>query len=195
MKNLILLIAVYLVLFLAVFSVLFGIGCQENTITDPLVTESDEVLGVKNEISDKNIHQDFTDHPNILKFQEKLEPPFTTLERRTFEVSGAIRYEHNLEYLNPPGPLYRVTANLSINAELMETWLGGSVCCAITGKTKDVIYLSGNHSVTLVKYFKVERRSGELVLACRFGIDKEGVVLIDLWLALPNGHSIKNVAQ
>jgi hypothetical protein len=195
MKNLILLVAIYLILFLTVFSVLFVVGCQENVITDPLYTESPGVQVVTNKTADRDIPQDFTDHPNIINFQEKLKPPFTTLERRTFEVSGAIGFEHNLEHLNPPGPLYRVTVNLSINAELMETWLGGSVCWAITGKTKDVIYLSGNHSVILVKYFKVERRSGELALACRFGIDKEGVVLIDLWLALPNGHSIKNVAQ
>ncbi len=185
MKNLILLIAVYLVLFLAVFSVLFVVGCQENAITDPLYTESPGGQVVTNETADKDISRDFTDHPNIIKFHEKLKPPFTMLERRTFEVSGAIRFEHNLDYLNPPGPLYRVTVNLSINGELEETWLGGSACWAITGKTKEVIYLSGNHSVTRIKYFKVERRSGELALACRFGIDKDGVVLLDLWLTVP----------
>ena len=195
MKNLILLIAIYLVLFLAVFSVFFVVGCQENAITDPLYSETPGGQIVTNETADKDIPQDLTDHPNIIKFQEKLKSPFTSFDKHTFEVGGTIQFEHNVDYLNPPGPLYRVTVNLSINAELKETWLGGSTCWAITGETKDVIYLSGNHSVLLVKYFEVERRYGELTLACRFGIDKDGVTLIDLRLTLPNEHSIKNVAQ
>ena len=184
-----------LFLFFVAVSVLFVIGCQENSITDPLSTESPGIQGVTNETVDKDIPRDYQDHPNIIKFQKKLEPPSTTLNNHTFEVGGAITFEHNVDYLNPPGPLYRVTLNLSINAELKETWLGGSACWAITGETKDVIYLSGNHSVILVKYFKVEKRGDGMGLACRFGIDKDGVALIDLWLTSPDGYSINNVAE
>ena len=184
-----------LFLFVVAAFVLFVLGCQENAITDPLSTDSPGVQAVTNETADKDIPQDFTDHPNIIKFQKELKSPFTTFYNHTFVVGGTIKFEHNVDYLNPPGPLYRVTVNLSINAELKETWLGGSASWAITGETKDVIYLSGNHSVILVKYFKVERRRDGMMLACRFGIDKDGVALIDLWLTSPDGYSVKNIAQ
>jgi len=184
-----------LFLFFIAISILFVIGCQENTITDPLSTETPGTQGVTNETVDKNVPRDYQDHPNIIKFQKKLESPFTTFYNHTFEVRGAITFEHNVIYLNPPGPLYRATVYLSIDAELKETWLGGSARWTITGETKDVIYLFGNHSVILVKYFKVEKRSDGMGLACRFGIDKDGVALIDLWLTSPDGDSINNVAQ
>ena len=71
MKNLILLIAVYLVLFLTVFSVLFVLGCQENAITDPLYTESPGGQVVTNETADKDIPRDFTDHPKHYKISRK----------------------------------------------------------------------------------------------------------------------------
>ena len=187
MKNLFL-------IFVAV-SVLFVMGCQENTITDPLSAETIETQGATNETVDKDIPRDYQDHPNIIKFQKKLEPPFATFYNHTFEVGGAITFEHNLEYLNPPGPLYRVTVNLSVNAELKEEWLGGSARWAITGETKDLIYLTGNHSVILVKYFKIDGRSDGMELAIRFGIDKDEVVLIDLWLTSPDEYSVNNVAQ
>ena len=184
-----------LFLFFVAVLVLFVIGCQENTITDPLSAETLGTQGATNEAVDKDIPQDYQDHPNIIKFQKKLKPPFATFDNHTFEVGGAITFEHNLEYLNPPGPLYRVTVNLLINAELKEEWLGGSARWAITGETKDLIYLTGNHSVILVKYFKVEKRGDGMGLACRFGVDKDGVALIDLWLTSPDGHSINNVAE
>jgi len=184
-----------LFLFFVAVSVLFVIGCQENSITDPLSTESPGIQGVTNETVDKDIPRDFTDHPNIIKFQKKLQPPFATFYNHTFEVGGAITFEHNVDYLNPPGPLYRVTVNLSINAELKEEWLGGSAHWAITGETKDVIYLSGNHSIIRVKYFMLKGRRDGMELACRFGIDKDGVALIDLWLTSPEGHSINSVAE
>ena len=184
-----------LFLFFVAVSVLFVIGCQENSITDPLSTESPGIRGVTNETAVKDIPRDYQDHPNIIRFQKKLKPPFTTFYNHTFVVGGAIKFEHNVDYLNPPGPLYRVTVNLSINAELKETWLGGSACWAIAGETKDVIYLSGNHSVVLIKYYSVKGREDGMKLALRFGIDKDGVALIDLWLATPDEHSSKTVAQ
>ena len=168
-----------------VFSVLVVIGCQENTITDPLITDSPGVKAVANETANKDIPRDFTDHPDIIKFQKKLESPFTPVtafDKHTFVAGGTIKFEHNVDFLNPPGPLYRVIVNLSINAELKETWLGGSACWTITGETKDVIYLSGNHSVTRIKYFEIKGRSDGMMLACRFGIDKDGIALINLWL-------------
>jgi len=184
-----------LFLFFIAISILFVIGCQESAITDPLSTNSPGIQSVTNETVDKNLPRDYQDHPNIIKFQKKLEPPFTTFANHTFEVGGAITFEHNVEYLNPPGPLYRATVNLSIDAELKETWLGGSASWTITGETKDVIYLFGNHSVILIKYYSVKGREDGMKLAFRFGVDKDGVALIDLWLTFPRGNSIKNVTQ
>lgn len=180
--------------FIAV-SVLFVIGCQENAITDPLSTDSPGVQSVTTENVDKDIPRDFTDHPNIIKFQEKLEAPFTSFYNHTFKVGGAITFKHNVDYLNPPGPLYRVTVNLLIDAELKETWPNGSASWAITGETKDEIYLSGNHSVIRVKYLKIKGRRDGMGLACIFGIDKDGVDLLDLWLTSPDGYSANNVDQ
>ena len=194
MKDLFLFITVYLILLLAVFSVLFVTGCQENTITDPLSTEFSEMQGITNVTADKNIPRDYKDYPDVIKFRRVVNLPLSP--NTYFVVEGKIEVNHQI--LNPVvGPVneaYRVTVGLSIDAEMKELECGRN-CGFIKENTTNTVYLARSEATTLVKYYKVKGRNDEMLLACNFEVTLDGVALQGLWITFPKVHSANNVAQ
>ena len=84
-----------LFLSLVVFSILFVIGCQENTITDPLSTNSPGMQGITNGIAVKNVV------PGVISFENELTSPYpanTIIE--CFIVAGAIEVVHKVFPVN-----------------------------------------------------------------------------------------------
>jgi len=186
MKNLFL-------IFVAV-SVLFVMGCQENTITDPLSTESPEVKGITNVTADKNLTQDYKDFQNVIKFKRVVNLPYSP--DTYIVVGGTIQVNHNIQnhFADQLNRELRVTVGLLIDAE-MKGMESGKNCGFIKENTNNTVYLDKDGGASLVKYYKVKGRNDGMLLACQFDVTLDGVTLQGMWITFPRVHSSNNVAQ
>jgi len=176
-----------LFLSLVVFSILFVIGCQENTITDPLSTESSETQSITTETADKNLPQDYQDVPEIIRFEKELPSPYPNLAPKSFVVAGTIEVDHKVWQLDPipPNPQYHVKVGLSMDAEMNSTAGQERNRWFIKGNTENTIFFTGDEVFTLTKYYTVAGRSDRMQLVCEFEVTVRGVALLDMELRLP----------
>jgi len=183
-----------ILLTLVAISVLFVLGCQESTITDPLSTELPETQGVTNVTADKNLPQDYKDYPDVIVFQRVLN--LGNSPNTYFIVGGTIEANHNIQNLDadPLNGESRVTVGLAIDA-VMKGMECGSKCGFIKEKTKNTVYLAKGETTPLVKYYKVKGRKDGMLLACEFKVTLDGVAQQGLWITFPRVHSADNVAQ
>jgi hypothetical protein len=169
-----------LFLTIVVFSVLLLIGCQENSITDPI-----------QDIGKQEIQK--TDDPSVLSgtitLEGRLEIP--NLPNSFLQITGQIVYIHRIELLDPipPAPQYYVSLSLSVNADLIDPFSPTDPVWTITDKSTDVIYVSEEGIYLLDKTFPIQDRSDGMVLVCRFLVTTDGVGLNEMWLAVPEGNS------
>ena len=175
------------------FSVLLLIGCQENSITDPIQDVGQQDLQ-KND--DPLVHQ------GTITLTDMLTDPYPVMNSY-FIVNGQIDYEHTLEYFDPipPAPQYSISVHLSISAEL--TYLC-TVCSSptvetlagyISSETDDVIYDSGNGIYLLEKSFQAQGREDGMNLICRFLVTTASIELDAMWLVLPNNNTTNNLSE
>ncbi|MHA1593040.1 MAG: hypothetical protein ACTSUP_11310 [Candidatus Heimdallarchaeaceae archaeon] len=175
------------------FSVLLLIGCQENSITDPIQDVGQQDL-------QKN--DDPLAHQGTITLTGMLTDPYPVMNSY-FIVNGQIDYEHTLEYFDPipPSPQYSISLHLSINAELIYFC---SVCSPPTNETlagnidsesEDIIYFSGNGSL-LEKSFLIQGREDGMRLVCKFFVTTVGIELEAMWLVLPpNNNTTNNLSK
>ena len=175
-----------LFLTLVTFSILFVIGCQENSITVPITVEP------------TNKVQPDPSHQGTITLERMLRDPYPVMNSY-FIINGAIEYEHKLVYLDPipPNPQYVVSLNLSVTADLTyfctvcspptEDALVGS----ISNKSNDEIFISiwEDEVFLLEKSFPIQGREDGMVLMCNFLVTTNGVELNEMWLVLPEGNS------
>ena len=161
-----------LLISLVVFSVLFVIGCQENSITDPTSVES----------INKSQNLEGDTHGTIPLDGILVVPG---LGNSYYSIEGDISYTHALVLVDPapPAPQYYVSLNLSVNAVLTNPDMSGNNSWIISGETEDVFYVSEDGIYLLVKYFPVQRREDGLTLVCRFLVTTDGVGLNAMWLS------------
>ena len=177
-----------LFLTLVAISVLFVIGCQENTITDPLSTDSPGIQAVTNETADKNLLQDHQDVPDIIRFENVLESPYPSNDPgESFIVAGTIEVDHKVWQLDPipPNPQYRVTVKLGMDAEMNSTTGHERNPWFIKGDTENTIFFSGDEAVTLTKYYTVAGRSDRMQLVVDYEVSIDGVSLQSMKLRIP----------
>ncbi len=169
-----------LLLTIAVFSVLFLIGCQENSITEPT--------------QDKELQK--TDDPSVLSGTITLEGilEIPNLSNSFLNINGQGGYVHRIELLDPipTAPQYYISLNLQVNAELMDPFSPTDPIWTITDRTEDMIYVSEEGIYLLEKTFSIQDRSDGLLLVCRFLVTTDGVGLNEMWLAIPEGNSTIN---
>ena len=169
-----------LFLTLVTFSILFVIGCQENSITDPITVEP------------TNKVQPDPSHQGTITLERMLRDPYPVMNSY-FIINGAIEYEHRLEVLNtvPGVPQYSVSLNLTISAGL--TYFC-TVCSQnneeppagfISGQSTDTVTLTENNSYILEKSYLIQGREDGMVLVCRFLITTKDVRLDEVFLVLP----------
>jgi hypothetical protein len=159
-----------------VFSVLFIIGCQENSITDPISTESVN----KSQTTASNITTGLIPLEGLLVLPGGFQTYFT--------IEGQINYSHELVQLDPapPAPQFYIELNLSIRAALIDEVQNKFT---ISSESQDVIYVSEDGIHLLEKSFTVEGRRDGLILLCRFLVTTDGVGLNEMWLVIPEGNS------
>jgi hypothetical protein len=174
-----------LFLTLVTFSLLFVIGCQENSITDPITVEPTN-----------KVQQTDPSHQGTITLERMLRDPYPVMNSY-FIINGEIEYEYTKVYLDPipPAPQFYISLQLSVSADLTyfctvcsppneETSAG-----SISNESDDEIYLSDTGEYLLEKSFQIQGREDGMVLVCRFLVTTNGVGLNEMWLVLPEGHS------
>jgi len=166
-----------LFLTIVVFSVLLLIGCQENSITDPI---QDEGL---QKTDDPSAHQ------GIIELEEMLVVPGAF--QSYYSIEGQINYTHELVLVDPqpPAPQYYVALSLNVNADLRDPSSLTDPLWGITGRSEDIIYVSEEGIYLLEKYYTVQGRKDGMLLMCRFLVTTDGVGLNEMWLVIPEETS------
>ena len=166
---------------LVVFFVLLITGCQENSVIDPVLTESIN----KNQTTSSNIIRGSIPLEGILV----IPGGFQTY----YDIEGQINYTHKLFLLDPapPAPQYYIDLTLSVKATLTDE---GHNAFRISSRSEDIVYDSGDGTSILQKSFPVLGRNDGMVLVCRFLVTTDGVGLNARWLAFNYAHGInKNI--
>ena len=173
-----------------VFSALLVIGCQENSITDPLQFDQ---KGEIQKTSDQKINS------GIITLEGMLQNPYPVMNS-FYLIDGEIKYKHRLQYLDPvpPNSQYVISLDLSVSADFMEyctvcspPTTGRSVG-SISIETNDIIYMSGDGGCMylLEKSFPIQGRTDGMVLMCRFNVTTDSIELYAMWLKLPDINDI-----
>jgi hypothetical protein len=161
----------------AISSVLLLIGCQENSITDP--------------IQDSGLQK----YDNPLVHQGKIELEGILVVPGAFQtyysIEGQINYTHELVLLDPipPAPQQYVSLRLNVNADLRDPSSPADPIWTITSNTEDIIYVSEEGIYLLYKTFSVLGREDGLALVCRFLVSTDGIGLSEMLLVTPEDNS------
>ena len=182
-----------LFLTLVTFSILFVIGCQENSITDPLTVEPTN-----------KVQQTDPSNQGTITLDRMLTDPYPVMNSY-FIINGAIEYEHTLVYLDPipPNPQYVVSLNLSVTADLTyfctvcEPQTSDVSAGTISNESNDEISISiwEDEIFLLEKSFPIQGREDGMVLKCTCHVTTIGVGLEEMWLELPDGNSNYNASN
>jgi len=155
-----------LLLTLVTFSVLLLIGCQENSITDP--------------IQDNQFQK--TDGPSVTTGTILLEGTLVLPGdfQTYYTIEGQIDYTHGVVQLDPapPAPQYYVAISLSARANLTD----GVDRLSISTSSNDHVYVSEDGILILEKVFEVIGNNDQISLICRFLVTTDGIGLSEMFL-------------
>lgn len=174
-----------LLLTLVTFSVLLLIGCQDNSITDPI---QDSGLQ-KNDGSNVN--------SGTIILEGLLNDPHPVMNS-FYIINGEIQYQLALEVTEPVPSQDIVSLDLSVSANF--TYLC-TVCepqsdivsvGTVLISTNDSFYVSEEGIYMLEKTFQIQGRDDGMVLKCSFLVTTEGVGLNEMWLELNDGVPTSN---
>ena len=179
-----------LFLTLVTFSLLFVIGCQENSITDPITSEPTNKVQQSDQSSQGTITLD-----------RMLTNPYPVMNSY-FLVNGLIEYEHTLIFLDPilPNPQYLVSLDLSVTADLTnfctvcdppdEDTVAGSISIE---SSDEIFFNPWEDDISLLeKSIPIHGREDGMILKCNFYVTTNGVELNEMWLELPDVILVEN---
>ncbi len=169
-----------LFLTIVTFSILFLIGCQENSVTDP----------VTNEPTNK-VQQD-PSHQGTLTFERLLTDPYPVMNSY-YLINGEIEYDFSLDDHNKFASVQQHTVSLNLTMSAEFTYLctvcndnnGEILVGYINSLSNDTIVLAGNNRYILEKSYLITGREDGMVLICRVIVTTEDVSLAEIFLVLP----------
>jgi hypothetical protein len=176
-----------LLLTIVTFSVLLLIGCQENSITDPI-----QGTGIQK-----------TDDPTVrtgtIALEGMLQDPHPVMNSY-YIINGEIQYQQTVVMLDPipPNPQYSVSLSLSVSADftylctVCEPQSDNASVGSIAIETNDNFYVPNGGTFILRKSFPILGRDDGMVLTCSFLVTIDGVTLSELWLDLNDGNHTQN---
>jgi hypothetical protein len=171
-------------LFLTLVScfVLFALGCQENSITEPLTSE----------VAEKDNFQEDTYNHGFIKLDGMLADPSRPLNC-CLEIRGVIEYEHGLVFpdYEQQSSSYYVSLKLAIEAELFDPYSPTDPIWPISETSIDKIDVQPEQVHSLIKHFKLQDRGDNMFLVCKFIVTSEDVRLDGMWLKA-NGLHLSN---
>jgi len=164
--------------------VLFVIGCQENSVTDPIANESSNKIQA--ESPDIYFH-------GVIPLDGVLNDPYP-VGNSFYRISGQIEYDFRILYMDPipPAPQRYASLYFETNADLRYfcTVCSPSELDELSGfiaeVSEDFVPLGGNFASLLEKTFAIQGREDGMVLKVRFAVTNDRIELNAMWLALPN---------
>ena len=165
-----------MLLTIVVLSILFAVGCQESSITEPVTVESTNKVQPTNDRT----------HQGIIRLEGLLVDPSEPFNSY-LSISGQIEYEHSV--VGGPSPMAEVLVSFLIEANLQDTDPFTDPIMSISSQTEDQIYVS-EFGYTLKKSFPIQDRIDGMVLVCQFLVTAETVSLSSMLLALPSAASV-----
>jgi hypothetical protein len=164
-------------------SVLFVIGCQENSITDPIANEP--VEKVQTGTPNTYLH-------GIIPLEGALNDPYP-IGNSFYIINGQIEFDQRIVYVDPmlPASQRYLSLHLETNADLQYfcTVCSPSELDELAGFIADVseefVPIGGNYVSLLEKTFAIQGREDGMVLKSRFLVSSDRIELSAMWLALP----------
>jgi hypothetical protein len=166
------------------------IGCQENSITDPMQFDQ---TGDIQKTSDQNVNS------GIITLEGMLQNPYPVMNSY-YIINGEIHYQQTLQYIDPapPNPQYLISLDLSVTANLTdfctvcEPPTTGISAGTISIETNNIIYVpeDGDGTSSLEKSFPIQGRTDGMVLMCKFNVTTVNIELNAMWLMLPDMNDI-----
>jgi hypothetical protein len=157
-----------------VFSFLLIIGCQENSITDPLSSQSPN----KVQINSGTVSQGSIILQGTLEVQGSYNLSYT--------IDGSVDYTHELIFVDPipPAQQYYVKMNLTTNAIISAANdLTGNKSNTVSSESEDDFYVSPEGIYLLEKTFYLQGSFEGMVLVLKFLVTTDGIGLNSMHLA------------
>ena len=169
-------------------SVLFVIGCQENSITDPIANEP--VNKVQSGIPEPYIS-------GIIPLEGVLSDPHH-VGNSFYRISGQIEYDYRIFYMDPIPPVpqryaslyFEANADLQYFCTVCQYSEQDNLAGYISDVSEDYVALGGNYVTLLEKTFPIQGGDDKMVLKARFLVTYNRVELSAMWLALPNANVV-----
>lgn len=163
------------------------LGCQENSVTDP-VTEGSSLKLQNSDL--KNVNH------GIIPLQGVLRDPHPLINS-FYQISGQIEYYHTLYYLDPipPAAQYSVFLSYTVQADLRYLCTLNPLCEEdvingfISTKSEASVLIFEEFSV-LEASFPIQGCKNGMLLNVRFLVKTNSLELNAMWLALPNTNSV-----
>jgi hypothetical protein len=166
---------------LVIVTVLFVLGCQENSITDPVANEPTEKIqpGTPNAY----IH-------GIIRLEGALNDPHL-IGNSFYLIIGQIEYEQITAYVDPMLPTSQRHASLNLTTDADFKYFC-TVCPPsaeddlegfISDVSEELVPIGGNYVSLLEKTYVIQGRNDGMVLKVRFLVSSGGVELSAMWLA------------
>lgn len=169
-------------LFLVISTVLFLIGCENNSITDP--GSADTIK--KNELSNGNTTR------GSIPLDRMLVIP--GMGNDYYQIKGSINYTDELikQIPNFIPDKYDVKLDISVNAQLTDIYSSDPKykTWSISSDSEDLVYVSREGIFILEKSYPVIGRKDNLKLVCTFIITTDGVGLDNISLKVPNNEKV-----
>lgn len=163
MKNIVLSLVVSSVLLLLI------VGCEDNSINNPISAES---------FNKAEPNSGITLHGSII-LDRRLEVPGTI--KKYYLLRGKINYSQELIINSPQAivPGYDVKLDISIDAILKDISVpsGEQNTWKILAESKEITFVALNGSSILVKSYPVLGRTDKMELVCTFVITTQGLKL------------------
>ncbi len=163
-------------LFLSIVSItfFFVIACQDNSSLNPVSPEQSN-----------NLNREISHQYNVIKFEKLLVDPSVPFTNY-LSIAGTVEYSHRFVYpeKTKPSPQKYVNLTLKMNAEIKDPGSPLDVLWIVTGKSEDLIYLSGDGLFVLKKNYQIEGRDDGMSLITKFLVTNDGVSLSSMWFEM-----------
>lgn len=175
---------------LVAFFTLFVIGCQENSITNPMQLDG---KGDVQKNADPHVNK------GIITLDGMLRNPYPVMNSY-YLINGKIKYQQTIQVFDaiPRNHQYLISLDLSVSADLTDycTVCGPPSTGISTGtisiETNNIIYMceDGSCICLLEKSFPIQGRTDGMALMCRFNVTTVSIELTAMWLKLPDINDI-----
>ena len=151
------------------------LGCQESSITDPVMSKT---AGI-------NLNGDFSHNHNFIKFDRMLVDPSAPL-RNYLQIWGEVEYEHSVVILDPmpPAPQEYIQLRMRMSANIKDPYSPLDIIWTVEGESGDIIYTKNDKAEVLLKNYSVEGRDDGMSLVVKFYVSNDGLQLNSMWLDL-----------